>query len=69
MCQPGRAAVKCAHSTLAALGSLVQIPGTDMALLASHAVARVPHIKYRKMDTDVSSGPVLLSKKRRIGSS
>ena len=36
--------------------------------LASHAVAGVPHIKQRKMDTDVSSGPVFLSKKRRIGS-
>ena len=25
------------------------------------------HIKWRKMGTDVSSGPVFLSKKRRIG--
>ena len=37
--------------------------------LASHAVADVLHIKWRKMGTDVSSGPVFLSKKRRIGSS
>ena len=36
--------------------------------LASHALAGVPHIKQRKMDMDVSSGPVFLSKKRRIGS-
>ena len=32
--------------------------------LASHAVVGVPHIKWRKMGTDVSSGPVFLSKKR-----
>ena len=36
--------------------------------LASHAVAGVPHIKWRKMGMDVSLGPVFLSKKRRIGS-
>ena len=42
----------------------------DMALLGkSHAVVGVPHIKERKMGTDVTSGPVFLSKKRRIGSS
>ena len=34
----------------------------------SHAVGGVPCIKQRKMGTDVSSGPVFLSKKRRIGS-
>ena len=31
--------------------------------LASHAVVGVPHIKWRKMGTGVSSGPVFLSKK------
>ena len=36
--------------------------------LASHAAVGAPHIKWRKMGTDVSSGPVFLSKKRRIGS-
>ena len=36
--------------------------------LSSHAVAGIPHIKQRKMTRDVSSGPVFLSKKRRIGS-
>ena len=36
--------------------------------LANHAVVGVPHIKWRKVGTDVSSGPVFLSKKRRIGS-
>ena len=54
----------------AARGSPVRIPGVDMALLSkSHAVAGIPHIKYRKMGTDVSSGPVFLSHKRRISSS
>ena len=32
--------------------------------LASHATVGVPHIKWRKMGMDVSSGPVFLSKKR-----
>ena len=32
------------------------------------AVVGIPHIKWRKMGTDVSSGPLFLSKKRRIGS-
>ena len=36
--------------------------------LACHAVLGVPSIKWRKMGTDVSSGPVFLSKKRRVGS-
>ena len=30
--------------------------------LSSHSVACNPHIKKRKMDTDVSSGPVFLKK-------
>ena len=34
---------------------------------SGHAVAGISHIKQRKMGTDVSSGPVFLSKKRRIG--
>ena len=37
--------------------------------LAPHAVVGVPHIKWRKMGTDVSSGPGFLSKKRGTGSS
>ena len=44
-------------------------PGADTAPLGkSQAAAGVPHIKKRKIGTDVSSGPVFLSKKRRIGS-
>ena len=54
---------------MAARGSSVWIPGADMAPLGkSHAVVGVPHIMWRKMGTDVSSRPVYLSKKRRIGS-
>ena len=37
--------------------------------LACHAVVGIPHIKERKMVTDVSSGQDLLNNKRRIGSS
>ena len=42
-----------------------------MALFGkSHAVVGIPRIKERNMGTDVSSGLVFLSKKkRRIGSS
>ena len=51
-----------------ALGSPVWIPGADMAALGkSHAVVGVPHIQWRKMGMDVGSGPVFLSRKRRIG--
>ena len=44
--------------------SPVRIPGADMAPLGKqcHAVVGVPHIKQRKMGTDVSSGPGFLSK-------
>ena len=45
----------------------VRILGADMAQLASHAMVGIPHIKWKKMGMDVSSGPVFLSKKRRIG--
>ena len=38
-----------------------------MHCLSSHAVAGIPHIKERKRSTNVSSGPIFLSKKRRIG--
>ena len=37
--------------------------------LARPAVVGVPRIKWRTMGMDISSGPVFLSKKRRIGSS
>ena len=55
---------------LSGRGSPVRIPGADVAPLGKrHAVVGIPHMKWRKMGMDVSSGPVFLSKKRRIGSS
>ena len=42
-------------------------PVKPMHCLASHAVAGIPQIKQRKVGMDVSSGPVFLSRKRRIG--
>ena len=51
---PGGAVVKFAHSASAAQGSLVQ------------AVVGVPHIKWRKMGTDVSSGPAFLKKIKEV---
>ena len=37
--------------------------------MAHHDTVGVPHIKWRKMRMDVSSGPDCLSKKKRTGSS
>ena len=37
-----------------------------MAPLSKHAVVGVPHIKWRKMGTDVSSGPVFLKKEKEL---
>ena len=66
---PSGTVVKFAHSTSAAgvhrFGSRVQ----TWHCLSSNAVVGIPHTKQRKMGTDVSSGPIFLSKKRRIGSS
>ena len=59
---------KFAHSALVAQGLQVWITGANMTLPVNHAVVGVPHIKWKKMGTDVSSGPIFLSKKRRIGS-
>ena len=59
--------VKCACFASAARGSLVQILGVDTAPLGKPCCGMRPTYKVRKMDTDVSSGPVSLSKKRRIG--
>ena len=46
--QPGGAVVKFARSTLAARGSLVQIPGTDMALLGKPCCGRRPTYKVEE---------------------
>ena len=68
--QPGGAAIKftCSASRwprVHQFGSRVP----TWHLKAHHAVVGVPHIKWRKMGMDVSSGPAFLRKKRRIGSS
>ena len=65
--QAGGTAVKCACFTLVARGLPVRIPGADMALFGKPCCGRHPTYKV-KMGRDVSSGPVFLSKKRRIGS-
>ena len=65
---PGGIVVKLTCSVSVAQGWPFQILGADMAPLGKHAVVGVPHIKCRKVGTDVSSGPVFLSRKRRIGS-
>ena len=38
-----------------------------MHRLSRYGAAGLPHIKWRKMGTEVSSEPIFLSKKRRIG--
>ena len=43
--QLGGAGVECTRSTSVAWGAPVRIPGVDMALLVSHAVAGLPHVK------------------------
>ena len=63
---PGGTAVKLPRSTSVARGLPVLSQVRTWHHLSSHAVVGVPHIKWRKMGTDVSSEPVFLSKKRRI---
>ena len=60
--------VKCACSTWAARGLLVQISDADMAPLGMPCCGRRLTHKVEEDGMDVSSGPVFLSKKRRIGS-
>ena len=43
--QPSGGVVKCAHSASAARGSLVRIPGADVASLGKPCVVGVPRIK------------------------
>ena len=63
--RPSSTAVKLARSASAAWASLVRIPGAGMALLGKQCCVGVPHIKERKMGTDVSSGPIFLKKKEK----
>ena len=48
MGQPGGATAKCAHSTSAAWGSPVRIPGADMALLGKPRCGRRPKYKVEE---------------------
>ena len=45
---PGGAVVKFTHSALVAWGSLVQIPGVDMALLGKPCCGRHPTYKVEE---------------------
>ena len=68
--RPGGAAVKVrTFHFLAARGSLVLIPGADMAPLGTPCCGSRPTYKVEEDAHDVSSGPGFLSKKRRTGSS
>ena len=46
--RPGGAAVKCAHSALVARGSLVPIPGVDVAPLGKPCCGRRPTYKVEE---------------------
>ena len=53
-------------------GSHVLLPWPRVRLFRSQVwtcapLVGIPYVEWRKMGTDVSSGPVFLSKKRRIG--
>ena len=50
---------------LVARGSRVQIPVQTYAPLIKPCCDGVPHTKWRKIGTDVSSGPIFLTKKKR----
>ena len=71
--------VKFVHSTSAAQGSQVRIPGVDLALLIKPCCGGVPHkigedwlsdnipqAKRGRLTTDVSSGPIFLTKNKLI---
>ena len=60
--------VKCTCSASAAQGSPVRIPGGDMAVLGKPCCGRHPTYKVEDDGHGCSSGPVFLSKKRRIDS-
>ena len=65
--RPGGAAIKFSRSALAAQGSLVQILGVDVAPLGKPCCGRRSTYEAEE-DGHVSSGPVFLSKNRKIGS-
>ena len=61
---PGSLVAKFTYSTSVAWGLQVQLLGTDLALLSSHAVV-ASHIKWRKIGTDVSSATIFLTKQTK----
>ena len=65
--QPSGIVLKFPRSGLVARGWLVQSLARSWHSLSSDTAAGILHIKQRKMGMDVSSGPVFLKKKRRIG--
>ena len=65
--QPSGTVVKLAPYTSVAWGSLVGIPGVDMAPLGKQCCGRCPTDRVQEDGMGVSSGPVFLSKKRMIG--
>ena len=57
--------VKFMCSILVAQGSWVQIPGMDYTPLIKLCCGGIPHTKWRKIDTDVSSGRIFLKQKEK----
>ena len=62
--QPSGIVVRFMHSTLAAQGSWVRILGMDLHTTQA-MLWQCPTYKTEKIATDVSSGPVFLTKKKR----
>ena len=66
MHQPGGVVVKFVRSASAGLGSWVQILGIDPTLLIKPSCGGILYTKQRKSGTDVSSGPIFLTKKKNL---
>ena len=60
--------VKCARSALVAQDARIPIPGADMIPLGKPCCGRHPTYKVEDDGHNVSSGPVFLNKKSKIGS-
>ena len=64
--QPGGTVVESAHSASAAWGSQVWIPGMDLHTTHQAQCGGIPFTKQKKSGTDVSSGTIFLTKKKRL---